>query len=66
MKTILKISQLSKVYGFGYEALKKIDLDIYQGEIFALLGPNGVGNNYKGYKVLKMHKLNKANAHGKN
>jgi ABC-2 type transport system ATP-binding protein len=43
MKTILKISQLSKVYGSGYEALKKIDLDIYQGEIFALLGPNGAG-----------------------
>jgi len=43
MKTILKISQLSKVYESGYEALKKIDLDIYQGEIFALLGPNGAG-----------------------
>ena len=43
MKTILKISQLSKVYESGYEALKKVDLDIYQGEIFALLGPNGAG-----------------------
>jgi len=43
MKSILKISQLCKVYESGFEALKKIDLDIYQGEIFALLGPNGAG-----------------------
>ena len=43
MKTILKISQLCKVYDSGFQALKKIDLDIYQGEIFALLGPNGAG-----------------------
>jgi len=43
MKTILKVSQLSKVYAQGHEALKSIDLDIYQGEILALLGPNGAG-----------------------
>jgi ABC-2 type transport system ATP-binding protein len=43
MKTILEISQLSKVYESGHQALKSIDLDIYQGEIFALLGPNGAG-----------------------
>jgi len=43
MKTILKISQLCKVYDSGFQALKEIDLDIYQGEIFALLGPNGAG-----------------------
>jgi ABC-2 type transport system ATP-binding protein len=43
MKTILEISQLCKVYESGHQALKSIDLDIYQGEIFALLGPNGAG-----------------------
>jgi ABC-2 type transport system ATP-binding protein len=43
MKTILEISQLSKVYDSGHQALKNIDLDIYQGEILALLGPNGAG-----------------------
>jgi len=43
MKTILKISQLSKIYESGHQALKNIDLDIDQGEILALLGPNGAG-----------------------
>jgi ABC-2 type transport system ATP-binding protein len=43
MKTILQISQLSKVYESGLHALKNINLDIYQGEILALLGPNGAG-----------------------
>jgi ABC-2 type transport system ATP-binding protein len=43
MKTIVKISQLSKTYDNGHQALKQIDLDIYDGEILALLGPNGAG-----------------------
>ena len=43
MQTIVKISQLSKIYDSGHQALKQIDLDIYEGEILALLGPNGAG-----------------------
>ena len=43
MKTILEISQLSKIYESGHQSLKNINLDIYQGEILALLGPNGAG-----------------------
>jgi ABC-2 type transport system ATP-binding protein len=43
MQTIIQISQLSKTYDNGYQALKQIDLDIYEGEILALLGPNGAG-----------------------
>jgi len=43
MKTIIEISQLSKVYDSGHQALKNIDLDIVKGEILALLGPNGAG-----------------------
>jgi ABC-2 type transport system ATP-binding protein len=43
MKTIIEISQLCKVYDSGHQALKNIDLDIFQGEILALLGPNGAG-----------------------
>jgi ABC-2 type transport system ATP-binding protein len=43
MQTIVKISQLSKTYDNGHQALKQIDLDIYEGEILALLGPNGAG-----------------------
>ncbi|CAH1658557.1 MULTISPECIES: ABC transporter ATP-binding protein [unclassified Chelatococcus] len=43
MQPIISISQLSKVYGSGFQALKGIDLVINKGEIFALLGPNGAG-----------------------
>ena len=37
------IKSLSKVYANGFEALKKINLTIKKGEIFAMLGPNGAG-----------------------
>ena len=43
MNTILKISNLSKKYPSGFEALKSINLEINKGEIFALLGQNGAG-----------------------
>ena len=37
------INNLSKIYDNGFEALKKINLNIKKGEIFAMLGPNGAG-----------------------
>lgn len=40
---ILSIQGLTKTYSNGFEALKRVDLDIRRGEIFALLGPNGAG-----------------------
>lgn len=43
MQAIISVSRLSKTYASGFEALKRIDLDIRRGEIFALLGPNGAG-----------------------
>jgi ABC-2 type transport system ATP-binding protein len=43
VQPIISISDLTKTYASGFEALKKIDLDIRAGEIFALLGPNGAG-----------------------
>ncbi|RDU96989.1 ABC transporter ATP-binding protein [Trinickia dinghuensis] len=43
MQTILSISNLSKTYASGFQALKRVNLDIRRGEIFALLGPNGAG-----------------------
>src|SRR5437660_1668223 len=41
--SIVTVSGLSKTYASGLEALKRIDLTIHRGEIFALLGPNGAG-----------------------
>ena len=43
MQPIISISNLSKTYASGFRALKRINLDIRRGEIFALLGPNGAG-----------------------
>jgi ABC-2 type transport system ATP-binding protein len=43
MQPIIAVSELSKVYASGFQALKGINLDIRPGEIFALLGPNGAG-----------------------
>jgi ABC-2 type transport system ATP-binding protein len=40
---IVEVSGVSKTYAGGVEALKRIDLAIERGEIFALLGPNGAG-----------------------
>jgi ABC-2 type transport system ATP-binding protein len=39
----VSIAGLSKTYAGGFQALKRVDLDIRRGEIFALLGPNGAG-----------------------
>jgi len=43
MPPILEISALTKTYATGLAALKRVDLAIDKGEIFALLGPNGAG-----------------------
>jgi ABC-2 type transport system ATP-binding protein len=40
---IISISNLTKTYASGFEALRAVNLDIRRGEIFALLGPNGAG-----------------------
>lgn len=40
---IISVAGLSKTYASGFQALKRIDLEIRRGEIFALLGPNGAG-----------------------
>jgi ABC-2 type transport system ATP-binding protein len=43
MTAVISVSNLSKTYASGFEALKRVNLDIRRGEIFALLGPNGAG-----------------------
>jgi ABC-2 type transport system ATP-binding protein len=43
MQPIISVQNLSKTYATGFTALKRVDLDIRRGEIFALLGPNGAG-----------------------
>src|SRR3954470_5332825 len=43
MPPVISISDLTKTYASGLQALKRVDLEISKGEIFALLGPNGAG-----------------------
>lgn len=40
---IILVIDVNKTYAGGFQALKKINLEIRRGEIFALLGPNGAG-----------------------
>lgn len=45
-RPIISVRGLRRVYGSGktaYEAVKGIDFDVHQGEVFALLGTNGAG-----------------------
>lgn len=43
MDNIIVVKDLDKTYASGFQALKRVNLEIRRGEIFALLGPNGAG-----------------------
>jgi ABC-2 type transport system ATP-binding protein len=43
MPPVIAVANLSKTYASGFQALKRVNLQIRRGEIFALLGPNGAG-----------------------
>ena len=43
MQPTISVSNLSKTYASGFEALKNVNLSVRRGEIFGLLGPNGAG-----------------------
>ncbi len=45
MTPALKITNLKKTYGESMHALKGIDLQVEQGDFFALLGANGAGKS---------------------
>ena len=45
MNGIISISNLNKIYKNGFNAIKNLNLNIKEGEIFGLLGPNGAGKS---------------------
>lgn len=53
-QTLLRIKNIKKRYG-AKEALKGITLDIYQGEIFGLLGVNGAGKTTLSSIIATLH-----------
>jgi len=56
VEPIICVSDLSKTYASGFQALKSINLEIRRGEIFALLGPNGAGKTTCFYSVMGLVK----------
>ncbi|MEU9588145.1 ABC transporter ATP-binding protein [Streptomyces sp. NPDC048219] len=40
---VIEVTDLRRVYGGGFEAVRGIDFTVRRGEIFALLGTNGAG-----------------------
>ena len=44
MNAVVVTNDLSKSYG-SHEALKEVNLEVYEGEIFGYLGPNGSGKS---------------------
>ncbi|MEV1086049.1 ABC transporter ATP-binding protein [Streptomyces sp. NPDC050211] len=40
---VIEVTDLRRVYGGGFEAVRGIDFSVSRGEVFALLGTNGAG-----------------------
>ncbi|MEV5321963.1 ABC transporter ATP-binding protein [Streptomyces sp. NPDC052687] len=40
---VIEVTDLTRVYGGGFEAVRGITFDVARGEVFALLGTNGAG-----------------------
>ncbi|CAM5688729.1 hypothetical protein SGLAM104S_08629 [Streptomyces glaucescens] len=40
---VIEVTDLKRVYGGGFEAVRGITFSVARGEVFALLGTNGAG-----------------------
>ena len=52
-KIVLSVKNLNKTYNKKIHALKNLNLEVKEGEIFGLLGPNGAGT--VSYTHLRAH-----------
>ena len=44
-KIVLSVKNLNKIYNKNIQAIKNLNLEVNEGEIFGLLGPNGAGKS---------------------
>ena len=44
-KIVLSVKNLNKIFDKNIHALKNLNLEVNEGEIFGLLGPNGAGKS---------------------
>ena len=44
-KIVLSVKNLNKIYNKNIQALKNLNLEVNEGEIFGLLGPSGAGKS---------------------
>ena len=53
-ESLVHVRGLRKSYG-DFEAVRGIDLDVWQGEAFGFLGPNGAGKDRKSTRQNSSH-----------
>lgn len=61
MREIISIQNLTKIYKNGVKALNRLNLKIYENEIFVILGPNGAGKTTLLYIMSTIMKLTEGN-----
>ena len=45
IENVIEVKNLEKIYRSGTHAVKGISFNVKKGEIFGMLGPNGVGKS---------------------
>ena len=45
MQSVISVSNLSKTYASGFQALKHINLDVPENKVTAFIGPSGCGKS---------------------